>query len=244
MNRLHFACEAVVCDIEGTTGSTAFVKDVLFPYADAHLDEYIRAHRRDSLTADALAATAQIASLRPDDDDALLLKLHEWIVQDRKETPLKTLQGAVWAQGYADGSLRGHVYSDAVDGLRTWHDLGLKLYIYSSGSVAAQKLLFAHSVAGDLTPLFSGHFDTTTGPKRDAASYQTIADTIGLNAVRILFLSDVAQELDAAREAGFRTVQVVRANDGTVATDSHVWIRSFEELALNPAAAAVDITPA
>ncbi|MFN2528936.1 MAG: acireductone synthase [Candidatus Baltobacteraceae bacterium] len=235
MNRLHFACEAVVTDIEGTTGSIAFVKEILFPYADRHLEKYVRAHRSDPLTSEALKETAEIAHLSPDDDDALIAQLHEWIAQDRKETALKTLQGAIWAAGYGDGSLRGHVYDDAVDALWSWHEGGIKIYVYSSGSVAAQKLLFAHSIAGDLTPAFSGYFDTTSGGKRQPESYLGIAGEIGLNPGRILFLSDTHQELDAARQAGFRTVQVVRAADGTAEAPGHVYVHSFNELALQAA---------
>ncbi|MDQ6930230.1 MAG: acireductone synthase [Candidatus Eremiobacteraeota bacterium] len=235
MNRLHFACEAVVCDIEGTTGSTAFVNEILFPYAQAHLEEFVRAHRTEPVTAAVLDQTAKIAALARDNEDALVDTLRSWMAQDRKETPLKTLQGEIWVAGYADGSLRGHVYSDAVDALRAWHARGIKLFVYSSGSIAAQQLLFSHSVAGDLTPIFSGYFDTTTGPKREASSYTAIARSVGMHPGRILFLSDTPQELDAARTAGFRTVQVVRANDATEAQASHVSVGSFEELMLEPA---------
>ena len=235
MSGLHFACEAVVTDIEGTTGSIAFVKDVLFPYADKHLETFVRAHKDQPLTRDCLAQTAAIAGIAAGDEAAILRELHAWIAADRKDTPLKTLQGAIWEAGYRDGSLRGHVYSDAVDSLRAWHAAGVKLYLYSSGSVAAQKLLFEHSVAGDLTPLFSGYFDTTTGPKREAASYAKIGREIGVAPNRILFLSDTGAELDAAREAGLRTVQLVRANDGTRAFPGHVGVRSFDELHLVPA---------
>lgn len=235
MSGLHFACEAVVSDIEGTTGSIAFVKDVLFAYADQHLDEFVRTHKNDAPTRECLAQTAALAGVAPGDEAAIVRELHAWIAQDRKDTPLKTLQGAIWEAGYRDGSLRGHVYSDAVDSLRAWHAAGVKLYLYSSGSVAAQKLLFEHSVAGDLTPLFSGYFDTTTGSKRDAASYAKISHAIGIAPNRILFLSDTGAELDAAREAGLRTVQIVRANDATRAFPGHVGVLSFHELHLEPA---------
>ena len=234
MNRLHFACEAVVTDIEGTTGSIAFVRDVLFPYADRHLESYVRSNRSDALTQSVLAETARIASLSPEDDARLIAELRAWIAQDRKETPLKTLQGAIWAAGYADGSLLGHVYADAAAALRAWHERGIKIFVYSSGSVAAQKLLFRHSIEGDLTPLFSGYFDTTSGAKRDSKSYERIANEIGLPAGRVLFLSDIADELDAAREAGFRTVQVVRAGDGTKPSAGHVFVTALDELSLEP----------
>lgn len=235
MSRLHFACEAVVSDIEGTTGSIAFVKDVLFPYAQKHLDAFVRSHRDDALTRESLAQTAAIAGIPSDDETAVVRELRRWMSEDRKDTPLKTLQGAIWEAGYRDGSLRGHVYSDAVDSLRAWHAAGVKLYLYSSGSVAAQKLLFGHSVAGDLTSLFSGYFDTTTGPKQQASSYAKISESIAVPPNRILFLSDTGAELDAAREAGLRTVQLVRANDGTRAFAGHVGVFSFDELHLEPA---------
>jgi enolase-phosphatase E1 len=237
LNRLRFACEAVVTDIEGTTGSIAFVKDVLFPYAEHQLENYVRTHRTEPLTAGVLDETAKAASLSVDDLDALIAQLREWMSQDSKVTALKTLQGAIWAAGYADGSLRGHVYQDAVEALRKWRARGIKLYVYSSGSIAAQKLLFGHSIAGDLRPLFCGYFDTTTGAKREPQSYTAIASEIGLNPGRVLFLSDTQPELDAARAAGFRTVHVARPEDGTATAKSHVCVRSFEDLELEPATA-------
>ena len=181
---------AILTDIEGTTSSIAFVADTLFPYARARIDSFIAAHP---------AETA--ALLEGIDADTL----KRWIDEDRKEPALKTLQGMIWAEGYRSGELVGHVYADAAEALRRWHSAGLVLAVFSSGSVAAQKLIFGHSSAGDLTPLFSGWFDLSTGPKREAASYTKIAAALGFSPAEILFLSDVAAETEAATAAGLAT---------------------------------------
>ena len=235
MNAVALAARAVLVDIEGTTSTIAFVHEVLFPYADEHLDAYVAAHRAEPAVARALLAAAREAGEEPDVDDATLLAhLHRWIAEDRKSTPLKELQGLIWAEGYAASVLRGHVYPDAAAGLRRWHAAGLRLYVYSSGSVAAQRVLFGNSDHGDLTPLFSGYFDTTTGPKREAASYAAIARAIGLPPYEIAFLSDVDAELDAARAAGLQTVRLLRPADTPPdrATTTHARAVSFDEIAL------------
>lgn len=193
---------AILTDIEGTTTSLSFVADVLFPYARAHLADYVAAHPAE--TAPILSDVARAAA---GDPVATLLR---WIDEDRKATPLKTLQGMIWAEGYASGAFTGHVYADTIVALRRWHAQGVKLYVFSSGSVAAQKLLFAHSDAGDLTPLFSGYFDTTTGPKREPQSYAKIADAIGVAPGDVLFLSDIREEIDAARAAGLQALLIDR----------------------------------
>jgi enolase-phosphatase E1 len=228
---------AVLVDVEGTTSTIAFVHEVLFPYADAHLDAYVAAHRDEPEVAQALRDAARLAGLAPDADDAAVLAhLHDWIAHDRKATPLKTLQGLIWAEGYAQTGLRGHVYPDAAAGLRRWHAAGLRLYVYSSGSVQAQRVLFANSVHGDLTPLFSGHFDTAVGSKREAASYRVIADAVGLAPQDVVFLSDVDAELDAARAAGMQTVRLLRPADTPAgATTAHPSAVSFDEIHVSPA---------
>ena len=131
----------------------------------------------------------------------------------RKETPLKALQGMLWEQGYQQGAFRGHIYDDAAEYLQRWHDRGLRLFVYSSGSVKAQKLIFGFSEAGDLTPFFSGYFDTRIGGKKESTSYSNIIDELGVEPRTVLFLSDVEAELKAAEEAGLRTVWLVREGD-------------------------------
>ncbi|WP_313534514.1 acireductone synthase [Sphingomonas sp.] len=192
--------KAVLLDIEGTTSSIAFVAEVLFPYAAMHLARYVEAHSEE---------VAPILAEVPGEDKVATLL--DWIAEDRKATPLKTLQGLIWARGYADGTLRGHVYPDTPEALHRWYTAGVDIYIYSSGSIAAQKLIFGHSVAGDLTPMLSGYFDTTTGPKRDAESYTKIAAATGCAANEILFVSDMQPEVDAARAAGLGALLIDRA---------------------------------
>jgi enolase-phosphatase E1 len=233
--RTRIVCRAVLTDIEGTTSTIAFVHTVLFPYADAHLDAYIAAHRNEAEVADALLDAAREAGEPSDAGDATILAhLHRWIAEDRKSTPLKTLQGLIWEEGYRKTGLRGHVYPDAADGLRRWHAAGLRLYVYSSGSLTAQKVLFANSDQGDLSALFSGYFDTTTGPKRESASYERIARAVALPPGEIVFLSDVDAELDAARAAGMQTVRLLRpADTPDGATTTHASVASFDQLELS-----------
>lgn len=203
---------AILTDIEGTTSSISFVKDVLFPYARRALPGFVRAHGQEPEVRRWLDAVATehgaICS-----DDVIVETLQGWIDQDRKHTALKALQGMIWDAGYRDADFTAHIYPDATPALRQWYEQGYPLYVYSSGSVPAQKLFFGHSDAGDLTPMISGWFDTEVGGKRDADSYRRIATQIGAPAGEILFLSDVVEELDAAREAGMRTQLIDRPQD-------------------------------
>ncbi|WP_152222484.1 acireductone synthase [Pseudomonas sp. SCB32] len=217
--------KAILTDIEGTTSAVSFVFDVLFPYAAAHLPDFIRNNIDDARVTEQLAAVQRESGERETADPERCIEiLLGWIAEDRKATPLKALQGMVWEQGYRAGQLKGHVYPDAVDALRHWHAEGFALYVYSSGSIQAQKLIFGCSEAGDLTPLFSGYFDTTSGPKREAESYRRIAAAIGLPGEEILFLSDVVQELDAAQQAGMQTIGLAREG-GVLA--GHETVASF-----------------
>ena len=227
----------ILTDIEGTTSSISFVKDVLFPYAAEHLPAYVRAHSDElrSLLADTAAlSTTEGRPVASDDTEALIQVLLDWISADKKATPLKTLQGFIWQAGYESGAYRAHMYPDATAALRHWHACGLPLYVYSSGSVAAQKLFFAHSEDGNLLPLFSGHFDTQVGGKREAESYRRIAAelqrTHGINAAEMLFLSDIKEELDAAREAGLQTAWLVR-DEPLPEQPTHPAVASFSDLA-------------
>lgn len=227
---------AILTDIEGTTSSTSFVKDVLFPYARRALPGFVREHGDEPEVRRWLDVVAtehgSICS-----DDVIVETLQGWIDQDRKHTALKALQGLVWEAGYRDADFTAHMYPDTAPALRAWYDQGYPLYVYSSGSVPAQKLLFGHTDAGDLTPMFSGWFDTEVGGKREAGSYRVIADRIGVPAEKILFLSDVVEELDAAREAGLQTRLIDRLDDYPVpregdAVHGHLRATTFDAIEL------------
>jgi enolase-phosphatase E1 len=217
---------AVLTDIEGTTTRIAFVREVLFPYARARLPKLL-ADRAGA--PDVAAELAEIRRLAPGRTE--LETLLHWMDQDAKVTPLKTLQGIIWREGYADGSIKGEVYPDVPPCLRLWVTAGLRLYVFSSGSVEAQKLIFRHSTAGDLSALFSGFFDTHVGSKREPESYARLAIGMKLPPAEVLFLSDIEAELDAAAAAGMRTCQVVRAEDGTIATERHAAAPDFAAVA-------------
>jgi enolase-phosphatase E1 len=223
--------KAIVTDIEGTTSSIDFVHQTLFPYARKHLREFLRRHADDPEVQAQLREVALGEGRALSVDEAAGV-LERWMAEDRKATPLKALQGLVWRQGYAAGELKGHVYPDTPEYLRRWHAAGLRLYVYSSGSVEAQKLIFGHSDAGDLTPLFSGYFDTRIGAKREVASYRAILEAIGLSGEAVLFLSDIGEELDAARSAGLETCQLLR-DASARPFPSHPSARDFSEVRLS-----------
>lgn len=216
--------KAILTDIEGTTSAVSFVFDVLFPYAAAHLPDFVRGHAGEPGVAVQLDAVRAQSGEPGADVERCIAILLNWLAEDRKATPLKALQGMVWERGYHAGQLKGHVYPDAVEALRRWKAEGYDLYVYSSGSIQAQKLIFGCSEAGDLTPLFSGYFDTTSGPKREAASFARIVQAIGLPGEQVLFLSDVVQELDAARETGLQTIGLAREGG---ALEGHQTVASF-----------------
>ncbi|NUU37427.1 acireductone synthase [Pseudomonas sp. C2B4] len=219
--------KAILTDIEGTTSAVSFVFDVLFPYAAKHLPAFVSQNASRADVAEQLDAVRRDSSEPNADVERVIEILLGWIAEDRKATPLKALQGMVWEQGYQAGQLKGHVYPDAVEALQRWHQAGYQLFVYSSGSIQAQRLIFGCSEAGDLTPLFSGYFDTTSGPKREARSYATITQAIGVEASHILFLSDIVEELDAAREAGMATCGLAREG-GELA--GHVTVDSFARI--------------
>ena len=201
---------AIVLDIEGTTTDIAFVKSTLFPYAEARLEAFMA---ELAPTSEGQAILAQVRAEVGDGDlsvDDSIAQLLAWARTDQKVTPLKAVQGMIWDEGYRTKAYYSHVYDDAAAHIQEWHRRGVPLYIYSSGSIAAQKLLFAHTIVGDLTPCFSGYFDTTTGTKVEAASYSKIADALGIAPGELLFLSDHEGELAAAQQAGWQVCAVQR----------------------------------
>jgi enolase-phosphatase E1 len=221
--------EAIVTDIEGTTTSISFVHDVLFPYAKAHVRDYVISHQADPEVAQVIKDVKETASIPDANLDQVIGTLSAWMDQDKKITPLKTLQGLMWKEGYDQGKFQGHLYLDAFKQLMNWYGQSFRLYVYSSGSVQAQKLLFSHTTYGDITPLFYGYFDTKVGGKREAASYLAIASQLKLAPEKILFLSDTVEELNAARDAGMQTIWVVR--DGVLPLEpAHKVVRSFADI--------------
>ena len=201
---------AILTDIEGTTSSIDFVKDVLFPYARQRLPAFVETHGDTPEVQHWLHEAAKEAGLVSATRQEIIHLLVGWIDADRKSTALKALQGMIWKDGYAGGEYRAHVYPEVAACLRRWKEEGKALYVYSSGSAPAQKLFFRYSEAGDLSPLFSGYFDTAIGGKREPRSYRTIAERIGLPSADILFLSDVEEELAAASTAGFAVILLAR----------------------------------
>ncbi len=227
----------ILTDVEGTTSSISFVKNVLFPYARAALPDFVREHGHEPQVRRWLDAVATEIAASACQDEVIVETLQGWIDQDRKHTALKALQGMIWETGYRNRDYTAHLYPEVAAALRGWHAAGIPLYVYSSGSVAAQKLFFAYSDAGDLAGLFSGNFDTEVGGKREAASYSNIAGAIGVAAHDILFLSDVVEELDAARDAGLQTVLLDRRADYPMprtgeATHDHARVENFEQITL------------
>jgi enolase-phosphatase E1 len=206
---------AILTDIEGTVSPIAFVRDVLFPYARARLPAFCESG----------------APALDEVPEPKLETLLGWMDRDAKITALKAIQGLLWEEGYRSGAITAALYPDVAPALRRWSKAGLRLFVYSSGSVAAQKLLFGHTPAGDLTPLFQGFFDTRVGPKREAGSYKLIAQGANISPAELLFLSDVEAELDAAAAAGLRCCQLVRVQDGTVESTRHAVAADFAEVA-------------
>jgi enolase-phosphatase E1 len=230
---------AVVLDIEGTTSATAFVHDTLFPYAREQMAAWVAAHRGEARVQAQLDAVRAALGEPAADEAAVVARLRRWIDEDAKVTPLKALEGWIWDEGFAAGALRSHLFPDVVPALRQWAAAGHSLWVFSSGSVAAQQAWFGHSPAGDLRPLLAGYFDTANaGPKREPASYARIAAAIGRPPGDIVLLSDVTAELDAARTAGWQTVGVRRPGEPAAAAGvgDHLVLASFAALELAGAA--------
>lgn len=213
--------QVILLDIEGTTTPIDFVFQTLFPYARRHARAYLEAHELDpEAVADIVALAREYESDRregrnppplPDHSiGSLEIYIHWLIDQDRKSTPLKSLQGKIWEEGYRKGELKSEMYPDVPPAFERWTAQGRTLCIYSSGSVLAQQLLFGYTTAGDLTGMLSGYFDTRVGAKQETESYRRIAADLRVEPSHILFLSDVTAELRAARTAGLQTLLVVR----------------------------------
>lgn len=239
MLQLGRTMPAVVLDIEGTTTPISFVYDVLFPYARQHAQAYLKAHwgeaelvpcieafREQSRQDLAAGLPVQPVPLAGEADaevtrQAVAANVRTYMEADRKVTCLKTLQGLVWRDGYDEGELQGVVFDDVPGALRRWHEGGTAVYIYSSGSIEAQQLLFRYSNHGDLSGCLSGYFDTTTGPKRDSDSYRKIAASVGLPPADMLFATDVLAEAEAAHAAGFKVVLLKRPGNAPLAPHAY-----------------------
>lgn len=219
---------AIVTDIEGTTSDIRFVHEVLFPYARERMADFIQAHHDNASVRAALDAVRTEAALPEAGFDAVTQILLDYMDEDRKSTGLKALQGMIWRDGYVNGDFTGHLYPDVLHALKQWRQQGIALYVYSSGSVAAQKLLFGYSDEGDITKLFSGYFDTHVGAKREVSSYRNIAAQTGLPAAELLFLSDIRQELDAAAAAGWHTLQLIRGEADE--QSRHHQVKTFTQI--------------
>lgn len=231
---------AVVVDIEGTTSSTWFVHETLYPYSRQRFRSWLTANAERPEVAAQIAAVRTLAGESDADIDRVVHWLEHWLDGDQKVTPLKAIQGWIWAEGFARGELVSHFYDDVIARLRDWHAAGLTLAIFSSGSESAQRAWFGNSPEGSLLDLFGGrHFDTeNSGPKKEPASYRTIAAALGVEPRRIVFLSDLRAELDAAAEAGWHTVGVRRVGDQyyDAGVGDHLAVHGFDELDLRGAA--------
>jgi enolase-phosphatase E1 len=240
------AVRGLLLDIEGTTTPISFVHDVLFPYARSRLRQFlkdnarqheVRAELRELIRLNAQEIQEGAPAVVDSSDDAMIASAAEyclWLMdRDRKSPPLKAIQGLIWEHGYRDGDLQGEVFADVPGAFSRWNAARRTIAIFSSGSVLAQRLLFAHTCAGDLTKYISSFFDTRCGPKHDRESYRQIAAEIQLSPASLLFVSDVTKELAAASEAGFQTALSVRPGNPATSNSDHAIIHSFDELILN-----------
>jgi enolase-phosphatase E1 len=234
----------ILLDIEGTTTPVDFVYQVLFPYARLHMKDFVTEHFSDEEVQSAIAELHQehaqdepsnppplSEKSEPSGIAALVSYIHWLMERDKKSTPLKTLQGKIWEAGYRKGDLHGEVYDDVPAAFERWHQQGKTISIYSSGSVLAQKLIFAHTPYGDLTGYIAAYFDTRIGGKKEAESYRQIAERLPGTPSTILFISDVTSELDAARSANLQTLCSVRPGNQPIDKDAeHPIIKSFAEV--------------
>jgi enolase-phosphatase E1 len=233
--RLPAGTRVVLLDIEGTTTPISFVYDVLFPYARRHLRAFLHEHGSEEDVARAAGMLRDERAGEESVDAAAMSSVAAYaeslMNRDSKSPGLKALQGLIWKQGYEGGDLRGEVFADVPPAMRRWKEQGVRVAIYSSGSVLAQKLIFGSTRHGDLTRFIDGWFDTAVGPKREASSYATIAGSMRVEPASILFLTDVIAEAAAARVAGCRVMLVVRPGNPSQTSDEEIpTIETFERL--------------
>lgn len=219
--------KALLTDIEGTITRISFVKEVLFPYAAARLPEFVKANEQQDAVAEQLNAVKEFIEQPDAPIDTVISTLLKWVADDKKITPLKQLQGLIWQAGYENGDFTGHLYPDAYQFLQQQKLAGQQLYVYSSGSVKAQHLIFQYSDFGDIRPLFTDYFDTKVGAKQEQSSYENIITQLPFDANEVLFLSDVVSELDAAKAAGLNTLHLIR--DGQACSVEHNYINDFSQ---------------
>lgn len=229
--------KAILLDIEGTTTPISFVHDTLFPYSKARIGGFVLDNLAElkfeieQLSEEQANDPEYKADLQPDSPNSVSDYLKFLIDQDRKTTPLKSIQGIIWRSGYESGEIVSPVFDDVPPAFKRWKEAGKRIAIYSSGSVLAQKLLFRHTEHGDLTPFISDHFDTRIGDKKTASSYWNIAKELEINANEILFVSDSVPELDAARYGGYQTALSIRPGNAPISNDAgHRMIRTFADL--------------
>lgn len=245
-HQLNIQAKGILLDIEGTTSSIRFVYDVMFPYVRENLVDYMNQHwGSDSLrqSIDLLALdigyTCAAEWLQGLNDSQQKKRVEAAVIQlmdnDVKATGLKQLQGQIWESGFRRGKLVAHLYADVAPAICHWKSQGLDIRIYSSGSIAAQKLFFGHTAEGDLLKCFTGHYDTTTGSKQEVASYRKIADDFGYSAHQILFISDMLGELQAADQSGMQVLLSFRPGNAAI-DQPHPFnaITSFAEIQINP----------
>lgn len=230
----QYQVDLVLMDIEGTTTPIDFVKKILFPYSKIHLPKLIQEQSQDPQVKEYLNQVAQELQTESSgsvDQKKAIQTLLQWVDEDRKHSALKKLQGMVWKKGYFDGDYTAPLYEDVIPCWKKWRKQEKSLAIYSSGSIKAQKLLFQFTNEGDVRSYLSDYFDTSSGQKKESQSYQNIAESLQIAPQKILFLSDIAEELDAAKLTGMKTIQLVRP--GTSACSQHEAVSTFEEIKMD-----------
>jgi len=212
---LSITASTLVLDLEGTTSAAGFILGDLYDYARPRLGAWLDDHAADPAIAGAREQVVADAGLPSDaSTDEIVAVLVRWMALDVKATPLKTIQGQIWAEGFARGEISSHFFDDVIPRLRAWHSAGVRLAVFSSGSVASQVPWFRHSPDGDLTPLIVDYFDTVSaGSKKEAASYDAIRSSLGGDAGSLVFFTDHPDEVSAAVAAGWQVVAFSRPGE-------------------------------